>query len=144
MPSGAGSTAGTSWGDGAAPRPLCSSQRVRAGPRARRLLWGKRRGFITLPSFTTAAFPLINPPLCPCAQRKAFQIACAVNFISAACLLVSLPTQNEQPDSRKLIRRRARSSACQQPVACEQPPPELCQSTSVHCREEFLMPQTDT
>lgn len=76
--------------------------------------------------------------LCPCAQWKAFQIACAVNFISVAGLLVSLPTQNEQPDSWKLIRRRARSGACQRPVACKQPLPELCQSTSVHCREDFF------
>lgn len=85
-----------------------------------------------------------SSPLCPCAQQKAFQIACTVNFISITGLLVPLPTQNEQPDSRKRIRRRARSSASQQPVLCKQPLPELCQSTSIHCREDVLMLQTDT
>ena len=53
--------------------------------------------------------------LCPCAQRKAFQIACTVHFISIAGLLVSLPTRSEQPHSRNLIRQRARSGACQRP-----------------------------
>lgn len=57
-----GGKAGPCWGDGARPRPLCSSQKVRAGARAWRLLWGTWRCFITLLPFTTAAFPLINPP----------------------------------------------------------------------------------
>lgn len=95
--------------------------------------------------FHVCCFPTDkSSSLCPCAQQKAFQIACTVNFISIAGLLISLPTQNEQPDSRKLIRRRARSGACQRPIACNQPLPELCQSTSIHCREDCLMPQTDT
>ena len=55
--------------------------------------------------------------LCPYTQWKAFNVSCAVNFISIASLFISLPTQHEQPDSRQLIGRRARSCVCL-PVSC--------------------------
>lgn len=93
--------------------------------------------------FHNCCLPADKSLLCPCTQGRAFQIASAVNLISVEGLLISFPTQNEQPDSRRLIRSRARSGACQLPGLCKQPLPELGQSTSIHCREDCVMPQTD-
>lgn len=85
--------------------------------------------------------PNKSSSLCPCAQWKAFHVASTVNFISVAGLLVPLPTQNKQPDSRQLIGGTARSRACQRPVACKQLPPKPHQSASIHCREDFWCPR---
>lgn len=80
--------------------------------------------------------------LCPYTQWKAFNVSCAVNFISIASLFISLPTQHEQPDSRQLIGRRARSCVCL-PVArgVQTSTPEPCQSIFTHCREDFWCPR---
>lgn len=83
------------WGDGAPPHPLLSSQKLRAGAHAKRLLWGTRRCSVTLLSLLTCCLALDTPSLCPCAQQKGFS-GCLHRLFY---LLTSLPTPKEQPDS---------------------------------------------
>lgn len=66
------------WGDGAPPHPLVSSQKLRTGAHAKRLLWITRRCSVTLLSLLTCCLPLDTPSLCPCAQQKAFRLPAQV------------------------------------------------------------------